>query len=279
MIPSGRKGTIPIALLALVSALQSSLAQDDSRRSTPALVVDSFSRATRDGRWSEAARFVEAEWVVRERDEMVQQLRRPSPIRIVTADQLMRSDPEMPRAVAEYQVQAARKHIGDFDPLQSAYARVASVDELARLTPTEAAARYLEARDMRWQLHLAIERERRRGCALEDSVFTALEHKRPGATRILGAVIDDSIAYVLHEELPAPEDSARTRRRTARAARAATAGRGEFVPPPQLTTLRLRAGEWRILPGLDWSNGVAFASVQCERSPLGARRATPPSSP
>ena len=264
------------SLLILAFASVGSAAQSDSRRSAPALVVDSFSHATRDGRWSDAARFLDLEHVARSRDEAVAQLTRPQARRSLTVEDLLRADPRMPREVAEYQVRQANEARADFDELQSTYARVASVDELKRLDPIEVAARYLEARDLRWQSRLALERERRRGCVIADSAFIEFERMRPNPVRIIGSVIDDSVAYVLHEELPAPEDSARARRRLERRR---TARRATIVMPPRLTVLRLAPGGWRILPGLDWVAGVSFVSAQCERMPLGTPPVRRPSSP
>jgi hypothetical protein len=275
MIPSRRTGTLALAALLLVSALSTIAAQPDSRSSAPAFVVDSFSIAVRDARWNDAARFVDLESAARLRDETLAQLRSSRMRRSVTADEFMRADPDMPREVAEYQARQAATQTTDFDMLQFTYARVASAEELARLTSLEAAARYVEARDQRWMIRLSMERERRRGCNIPDSALVFIEKMRPNDIRVVGSVIDDSVAYVLHKELPPPEDSARIRRRTARAA---AAGRRLYVEPPRLTTLRLTAGEWRILPDLEWG-GSAFVGAQCAARSLGTPASPPPSSP
>lgn len=274
MIPCrpGRR-IAPAMLIAFVLGSAPGGAQSDSRQSPPALVVDSFSRAVRDARWLDAARFVDVAMIARMRDEQLESLRRPVPK--VTVEDLLRRNPDMPRVVAEYEVRRIDEHRSDLDPLLSQYARVGSADELARLTPTEVAARFVEANDMRWQIRLAMERERKRGCAIPDSVFTSLATGRPPEVRIIGSVMDDSVAYVLHRDRPAPVDSARSPRRAAR--RAANA-RG-FVIPPNLTTLRSIGAEWRILPGFDSMSGAVYLSGFCRPDGVGTPPANPPSSP
>ena len=111
----------------------------------------------------------------------------------------MRSDPDMPRAVAEYQARkmaAAHHHAVDW--IQYDFGDVSNVDSLAALPVEDAAARWLQARDIRWQVRRAAERERQRGCPVPSDSGSPV----PAPTvEIVGAVtVDSATAYVLYTD-------------------------------------------------------------------------------
>ncbi|MEO8579037.1 MAG: hypothetical protein ABI469_02230 [Gemmatimonadales bacterium] len=87
----------------------------------------------------------------------------------MTAEELMKLDPDMPRAVAEYQVKKMDEGIRDYDLLSREFARVSSADSLRALSTEEAAARWLEAKGWQWRNELAgREAKRHSGLACPD---------------------------------------------------------------------------------------------------------------
>lgn len=167
----------------------------------------------------------------------------------------------MPRAVAEYHVGKIREQRHDpSDWLLRDFAEVPSIDSLAALSVEEAAARWLQAQDLRWALRQARERERERGCRLpaEGAVVDPAPH-----TRVVGEVlIDSTTAYVLHEDQlfqrAEPDVDA-----------------AMHAPPPAILTLRRRGASWKILPRATMLRGSAamgFISTQC----VPAGQARPP---
>ncbi len=81
-------------------------AQDEAVRGRA--VVDSLFAAIREARWTDGVRFLDLAALA---DEIQQALRPPPPP--VTAADLMRADPTLPRAVAEYQASQAARWRGD----------------------------------------------------------------------------------------------------------------------------------------------------------------------
>src|SRR3982750_4705044 len=121
-----------LALACLLAPVVSG-AQNDSRQWPPALVADSFFRATSAERWADAAHFVDVEAIGRLRDEQVRQYRQRSTPRQVTAETFLEFDPKMLREVGEYEAKRANDRSQDFDFLEYQFARITSVDTLAAL--------------------------------------------------------------------------------------------------------------------------------------------------
>ena len=264
MIPCMRTHRIlPLVgvLLALSPTVCASGAQSVSRRDTPAAVVDSFFRAREQSRWRDAARLMDLESFGGLRDEAVRNMRRPPTVHHVTPEDLMKSDSKMPRVVAEYQASRSNEQIGRNDWLLYEYADVSSADSLAALPLDVAAARWLQARDPRYQMRRSIEAQRI-SCDLPDSTITRLIRMPMTRARVLGTVLADSMAFVLYDEVPVvdePEarpDSTRRRAKHRRASAPAFA-----VMPPPVLTLRRVGTHWRIAPGEPfggWSGFSAF---------------------
>jgi hypothetical protein len=244
-------------LLLVAGRPAASGAQSDSRLWPPAIVADSFFRATRDARWPDAARFMDLDAISAMRDQAVRVARRQRPVSMVTAEAILQHNPKMPREVAEYEARQANERSTDFDPFAYEYAHVPSADSLARLAPVDAAARWLEARDIRWGIRRGLVEYQKRGCISADSVDVMVRMMRPGVARIIGTVIDDSLAYVLHEQAffeddaqPAPERARSRRRRRP----------SPVMMPPSVAMLRRVGSEWRIIPSYDPGAGTAVVS-------------------
>jgi hypothetical protein len=137
------------------------------------------------------------------------------------------------------------------------FARTSSVDTLAALPVDQAAARWLEARDTRWQL----ERSRSR-LGPECARFPIPPTIKPAPKEVLAPAIDaptvldasDSVSYVLFRD-PIRSQGMRS-----------PAMRNGMRMPPGVITLTRVNGEWRILslPDLGFVGGVrSYASVGC----------------
>jgi hypothetical protein len=237
-------------LVAMVSRPTIGIAQADPRLGPPTAVADSFFRATRDARWVDAARFLDLDAVASMRDGRVRNARTPQRDRKITAETILEFDPKMPREVAEYQARQHNERVSERDFLLDDYARVPSIDSLAALSPLDVAARWLEAKDERWAIRRAmLDYQKRVGCPpTADSIDAVIAAIRPPAARIIGTVVDDSIAFVLHERAL---DSAEVRSIRGPGRSKARNQGFRYLFPPSVTTLRLGGGAWRIVPGFE----------------------------
>lgn len=269
MIPRMR-GHTAIPLVSLLIASQLSVRVGRAQSAIPAAVVDSFFKATEQERWSDAARLMDLVTFGALQDEEVRNMRRAKVRRRpITPEMLMKSDPKMPRDVAEYQAARTNEAMDQSDWLVRDYANVGNVDTLAALSPKEAAARWLEAKDERYQMRQSLAQARAH-CNLPDSLITRLASLPATTHRVLGTVMDDSLAYVLYAELPSggekPDSASRRSGRRARMSRAF------WVMPPPVMTLRRIAGQWRIAPAMPFGAMSGYASFDCE--PKGSRKSS-----
>jgi hypothetical protein len=225
------------------TARETSRANADSAR----LVADLFFRAVADEQWERAASLLDS---ARMQRLVAEQLRRPPqpPRRAMTIDDFMRDDPNKPRAVAEYELKRYQEQVAKFDAgnmLSYQFSGVQSVDELRSLTPLQAAARYLQAQDLRVRFR---EHVRLSGCADARAVgvIPPFAFHRIIAT----ALAADSVAYVLHDD-------------------GMFASRREDATPlePMVMQLRWRGGRWLIVPslGLIGRGSMGFAmETRCD---------------
>lgn len=272
MIPSMRSATV-ILLATPTMLLTPSLQGCAAQSSTPAAVVDSFFKATEQERWRDAARLMDLATFGALRDEEVRNIRHARERRHpITPEMLMKSDPRMPRAVARYQAARSNEAMDQSDWLVRDYAHVENVDSLAALSAEDAAARWLEAKDPRYTMRQSLAEARTR-CNVPDSVLARLVHLPVTTDRVLGTVLDDSLAYVLYTERPSADDtldSAAQRRGRAPAAHAS------WIIPPPVMTLRSIGGQWRVAPAMPFGVMSGYTSfVNCEptrssRKPAGA---------
>lgn len=273
MIPSMRvhRSTPLAALLAVLvaPALHTGRAQSSSPTSAPLAVADSFFSAIVQERWREAAQLVDLLTFGALRDQEVRNMRRARErAHPMSADELMKHDPKMPRVVAEYQAAQVNERSTEFDFLSYEYANVPTIDSLAALPVVDATARWLEAGDPRYRMRQAMAVQRSR-CALPDSVLARFMPLV--AYHVIGAVTADSLAYVLYEEhmsTPAIDsiDSASTRRRHQR-----NASRASFVEPPSVMTLRRLGGDWRIAPSFPFGNTAVMVAECPDAKPTRSR--------
>jgi len=235
----------------------------------PQEVVRAFFAAEQEGRWVDAARSLDLIAFERIRKTTVEAARHRREFAGPTVESLLRLDPDMPRAVAEYQVLQWQRQMHDYDYLAQEFAHVSSPDTLAALPVLDAAARWLEAKGPVWRTELqwrdARARPRNDCPGLSDSAIKAMQIKEAqGPRAVIRASTPDTgtVSYVVIDvEFPG-------------VSHADTSGRAG--PLPRAIELRKSAGEWRIEPAPDLPNsngmgGMYAYAVACEKgSPIGS---------
>jgi hypothetical protein len=266
-----------VAGVAIALSVSNAVGQTGSNAS-PADIARQFFAAEREARWLEAARLLDLKSFEPRRARSVANARlaqHAQPFNL-SVDQMLRHDPSMPRAVAEYQVKQAKESYRDFNPLTYEYADVPTADSLAALPVDVAAARWLEAKDPRWLMKREMNRQPQTftgDCAkVYDSLIKATKVPDIGAAATMFAVPRreviaiaavpstagpaDSLSYVLfRERYDTRGDS------TARG----LMDRPEMqMSPNVLTLIRTNVG-WRVLPALDFGglSGSAGFSFDC----------------
>lgn len=194
-----------------------------------------------------AANLLELESLDRARRATLENERHPHAVRHLTLEWLLKQEPGMPRAVAEYQVAEAEKSLRKAEPrFAHEYANVRDTLTLARLSPLELGARFLEARDERYQVRRAYERTPR--CAFDTSGFSADSTHASVRPLLIGQLVLGDTAYVLHREGVIGGDDV------------------DLIMGPQVIVLHRKGGNWRIVPSeslLRWGN-ASGVSVMCE---------------
>ena len=233
----------------LVLAGLATRAGAQSRPATPEDVVRDFFKAEQDGRWLDAARMLDLNQFESIRRSSISENRAWRAPRLITAEEMMKHEPEMPRAAAEYQVKRMKESYSTFDPLSRDFARVPSIDSLRALPVDAAAARWLEARSPGWRIELG-RRESTRNpeskCPeLPDSLKAAIVRETgTPSPRILGiASGSDSVSYAV---IGAALESRKSDPSEPQ-------WRGDFNSPSTLT-LRKVSGIWKIVPASDMPN-------------------------
>lgn len=246
-----------VAGVVLTLSASNAVAQS-SPNASPADIARQFFSAERDGRWLDAARLLDLKAVEVQRTRSVANARRVQPPFHLTVEQLLRHDPSMPRAVAEYQVKQSETVFRDYNPLSDEYADVTTADSLAALPIDVAGARWLEARDPRWQIKKHPEPIPAECAPPSDSGLTTMKIQmalaESAATlftppprevvavtgagpKVPGSV--DSVSYVLFRDRYQP-----TRDSAARARMASP----EMQMSPGVLTLIRTPGGWRVVP-------------------------------
>jgi hypothetical protein len=258
-MPAYRMAPLAGLMLSLAPTVFTSRAQSGTATGTPAAVVDSFFHASEHERWRDAARLMDLEAFAELRDQTVRFMRQPRNVPRLTPQELIKHDPKMPRVVAEYEAARSNEAMSRYNGVSLEYANVSSVDSLAALPVEEAAARWLEARDPRYHMRRSLEEVRSR-CDLPDSVVSRVLLAAPSTTaRVLGTVLEDSIAYVLYAEQPVERGGADSVAAGARGRR--SAHRATMVMPPPVLTLRRLGSRWRIAPGEPFGGWSGYMSV------------------
>ena len=201
-------------------------------------VSAAFFKAIEAPDWKAAAGFLDLAEVERERQSAAEGARRQRTMPPMTVERLMRMDPEMPRAAAEYQVNRMNRSRQSRNYLQSDFG-IGDPDSLLALPIEVVAARWLAAHDER-----ALYREALR---LSGSCPITLGDTVPAPQyRIIGTVVDDSMAYTLFRQGGGSIFS--------------EPARGLF--PPKVLQLRQDHGSWWVVPSPDMSGSMGMM-VQC----------------
>jgi len=265
-----------IAIGVAVSLSVSTAGGQSGSNASPADVAREFFAAERAARWLDAARMLDLKSFERQRAQSVANARQASnahPFHL-TVDEILRHDPSMPRAAAEYQVKQAEQSFRDFNPLTYEYADVPTADSLAALPVDVAAARWLEAKDPRWLMKLEMKRQPHTvtgDCGKAyDSLIKATKVPDTTAAVSMFAVprrevigiaavpstpgYADSLSYVLFRERYETRGDSTAR---------GLMDRPEMQMSPSVLTLIRTSVGWRVLPALDFggisgSGGFSF---------------------
>jgi hypothetical protein len=204
---------LAICVLLAPTAMPESLRAQDPAVPTsaptlpPEAAAQAFFAALESGRWPDAARLVHSAALMRYREQNISMVRsalREPERPVVTPEVLLRHDPQMPREVAEYQARRVAEASQDHRRWALEHAGVASLEELERLSPEEAFARFLAANDERRAIQRAVERE------ADPAMGELLARAAPRTERTVigsvpapgkhgaGDVQADSVAYVVY---------------------------------------------------------------------------------
>ena len=225
-------------------------------QSNPGDVVRAFFKAEDEGRWLDAARMLDLKSFEPIQRNAVTASRRQGTFRQTTAEDLMKFDPDMPRAAAEYQVKRMNESRRTHNYLLEEFARVTSVDSLAALSTEQAAARWLEAQGPEWKMEVSAKDSRtapKVDCPeLSDSAKRALivqgARMLPRAT-ILGVTErSDSLRFVV-----VGEDYG--------SVHISDPGVNGPSLSPHVVTLVNSAGAWKIVPTLDMPRSNGFGGM------------------
>jgi hypothetical protein len=177
-----------------LAVLSASLPNVGVGQDSPRDAVGRFVEAWNARRWSEAAALLDLDQFDRFRQDFVARARRQPEGPRITVEEILRRNPGMPRAAAEYQVERMEEERRRYeDPTPFEFARVRSVSELRALGAREAAARWLESRDPRYAARLQYEQA---GCR----VPTDLDQMPSPRRRVLGVVEDRDASYAIVKE-------------------------------------------------------------------------------
>jgi len=220
-----------------------------AQATSPSAIARAYFDAIVIQNWNAAATLLRTDDVERIRRDAIASFR-PRESRTFTADDFLRHDSAMPRAVAQYQADQANKRVKelpDLGGLQFAFADVKDTAQLAALSAVEVGARWIEARDLRYQMRrmLASSPE----CPRE--MYSAAAASMVPRFEVLGEVVRTDTAWVLYRNVEQTADIP-----------------AQYIPPPSLKLLFRDPSGWRIAPrdelGGFTAVGLTFSSVRCE---------------
>jgi hypothetical protein len=266
-----------VAGVAIALSVSNAVGQTGSNAS-PADIARQFFAAERDGRWLDAARLLDLKSFEPQRARSVSNARHAQheqPFHL-TVDQILSHDPSMPRAAAEYQVKQAKAAFRDFNPLTYEYADVPTADSLAALPVDVAAARWLEAKDIRWLMKRQMKLEphsfsgecskvydsvTKTTNVLDEAAVASMFTPPPRevvAVAPVGSTAGsaDSLSYVLfRERYESRWDSTAL----------GPMDRLEMQMSPKVLTLIRTSVGWRVVPALDFGSvsGVGGVTFDC----------------
>jgi hypothetical protein len=198
-----------------------------------------FLKAVQAADWKAAAGFLDIVPLDHYRLSRIDAARRRHRVLPITVEQLMKVDSQMPRAVAEYQVQQMKEHSQDFNFLELEFG-IADPDSLAAMPASVVAQHWLEVHDRRWDMRTAYKRSR---CPM-----SLLDSLPPPQFRILGTIVNGDIAYLLYERDDDPPPVLDEVRSVA----------------PNILFLRRGLDSWWVLPRQNVSVNMTYAiSIEC----------------
>jgi hypothetical protein len=235
-----------LGLACLNATLGAQAPASDRSRVRAEVVARQFFNAVSHGRWIDAAQLLDLTWIELNRRSLFESARRPMVHHAPTLQDLMRSDPDMPRAVAEYELARLLRHRGEAraEHFSSVFADVSDTTMLVRLSPLELGARWLQGQDMRYQLRRATLRSP--SCRRTPGVSAAIDAAERLPERfVIGAIEVGDSAYVVHSDTSA----FRTRM---------------DGTAPKVAVLVWGGDRWRISPDYMLIRQGFGASVMCE---------------
>jgi|GEM_PF-4241223 len=134
--------------------------QHPAAPSSPEAAAGAFFDALESRRWADAARLVHPAALARYREHTLSSVRATTGVPerpAITPEDFLRHDPQMPREVAEYQARRSNEAAQEHRGWALERAGVASLEELERLSPEEAFARFLAASDEQQGMQRAME--------------------------------------------------------------------------------------------------------------------------
>lgn len=211
----------------------------DSAAAAAQAVGSAFLNAIRAADWKAAAAFLDIVPLDHYRLAQIDMARRMRNQPPLTVERLMSTNPKLPRAVAEYEVERMKEGRARSSFLEYEFG-INDPDSLAALSPSAVAERWLETQDPRWQLRQASLRSNCSSAGL-DSLPAPVFH-------VLGTIVADPVAYLIYErddDPPLVPDDIR--------------GMG-----PRILTLRRGMDGWWVLPRVTSPRGfVGMSRVEC----------------
>lgn len=207
-------------------------------------VGTAFLKAKEAGDWKAAAGFLDLDPLRRQREMAVEMARQERKMQPMTVERLMQMDPEMPRAVAEYQVKRMNIPRKFPNSLEMQFG-VANADSLLALPMEDVAQHWLEVHDERWSYRLAM---RMSNCGQDVPDTTGMPHP---TYHVIGTIVEDTVAYMLFDSrgiFPRPVDAV------------------HWDPPEMIRLIRTR-GTWWVLPSAGSSGALMGMAMNCYRPP------------
>ena len=229
-------------------------AQQANRALTPSEIVDHFLKAQQAEQWSEAASYLDPEALERIRQREISQYSDAN-FPHWTVEQFMKNDPEMPREVAEYELKRMnklRKSRAMQIPWSYEFADANTVEELRKFTRDELGVSWVKAHDLAYRSRQSVA-----ACEQIRSESAAAIAKRVASMRtyrILGEIVNDSMAYVLKEDGFEGKPSNPLE----------DVG---IILPPENFMLRKVAATWKLLPFIGRSSNVISIACMEEQAP------------
>ena len=184
-----------VVLVAAVTAAANNLGAQRAP-ATADETARAFVTAFASERWLDAARLLDLSVLEKSREATLKYARAPRVVHQWTVEELMKVDPEMPRAVAEYQIKRMGQTESDQDRemFSMTYANILDTTALKAATPLELGARWMEARGIRYHMQRA--QARAPECPIPPGTDTTLN--MPGQLRAyIGTIVQGDTAFAV----------------------------------------------------------------------------------